>query len=148
MASVAEKQAEIVERFNAIPDWEHRYREIIQLGKRLPELPEALRTETYKVKGCQSQVWLAPQLQDGAVSFQADSDAAIVRGLVALLLEVYNGHPPAEILAADETFLDRIGLIEHLSQTRSNGLSAMIKQIKYYAFAYDTLLKRAGGGAP
>jgi cysteine desulfuration protein SufE len=141
--TVAEKQAEIIERFNAIADWEARYREIIALGKKLPPLPEELRTESNKVKGCQSQVWLAPKLENGCVHFQADSDAAIVRGLVALLLEVYSGHPPAEILAADETFVDRIGLIEHLSQTRSNGLSAMIKQIKYYALAYNAILNRA-----
>jgi cysteine desulfuration protein SufE len=142
--SIAELQDAIVERFNAIGDWESRYRAIIELGKQLPPLPEELRVDGNKVKGCQSQVWLCPKVDDGALIFQADSDAAIVKGLVALLLDVYNGHSPAEILAADESFIDRIGLIEHLSQTRSNGLSAMIKQIKYYALAYDAILKRAG----
>jgi cysteine desulfuration protein SufE len=88
-------------------------------------------------------VWFAPRIEERRLFFQADSDAAIVRGLVGLLLEVYNGQQPAEILAANETFLDRIGLIEHLSQTRSNGLSAMIKQIKYYALAYKSILERA-----
>jgi cysteine desulfuration protein SufE len=142
--SIAEKQAAITASFNAIEDWESRYRKIIQLGKAMPDMPEALKTESNKVKGCQSQVWLHAALDDGRIVFQADSDAAIVRGLIGLLLEVYSGQPPAEILAADETFIDEIGLIEHLSQTRSNGLSAMIKQIKYYALAYDALLKRAG----
>jgi cysteine desulfuration protein SufE len=140
--SIQEKQAEIVARFTAIEDWESRYREIIALGKQLPPMPEDLHTEANKVKGCQSQVWLSPRVEEGRIFFHADSDASIVRGLVALLVEVYNGHTPDEILAADETFLDRIGLIEHLSQTRSNGLSAMIKQIKYYALAYSAILKR------
>ena len=142
-SSIQEKQEAIVARFNAIDDWEHRYREIIALGKQLPALPEELRTESNKVKGCQSQVWFAPRIEERRLFFQADSDAAIVRGLVGLLLEVYNGQQPAEILAANETFLDRIGLIEHLSQTRSNGLSAMIKHIKYYALAYNSILERA-----
>lgn len=142
--SIQEKQDSITARFNAIEDWESRYREIIALGKQLPAMPEDLHTEANKVKGCQSQVWLSPRVEEGRIYFHADSDASIVRGLVALLVEVYNGHSPDEILAADETFLDRIGLIEHLSQTRSNGLSAMIKQIKYYALAYSAILKRAG----
>jgi len=142
--SIQEKQVSITARFNAIEDWESRYREIIALGKQLPDMPEDQHTEANKVKGCQSQVWLSPRVEEGRIYFHADSDAAIVRGLVALLVEVYNGHSPDEILAADETFLDRIGLIEHLSQTRSNGLSAMIKQIKYYALAYSAILKRAG----
>lgn len=142
-ATIQDKQREIVERFRAIGDWENRYREIIQTGKKLPDLPEELRTEDNKVKGCQSQVWLHAGLDNGDVVFQADSDAAIVRGLIALLLQVYNHQAPSEILASDETFLDDIGLIEHLSQTRSNGLSAMLKQIKYYALAYDALSKRA-----
>jgi len=143
MLSIEEKIDEIVGRFHAIGDWESRYREIIQLGKRLPPMPHELQTEENKVKGCQSQVWLSPRLEDGALHFWADSDAAIVRGLVALLVEVYNGHSPAEILASDPCFVDRLGLMEHLSQTRSNGLSAMLKQIKYYALAYDAILKRA-----
>ncbi len=141
---MAVQQEAIVQRFNAIGDWESRYRAIIDLGKQLPPLPEELRIDSNKVKGCQSQVWLSPKVENGLLAFQADSDAAIVKGLVALLLDVYNGHTPAEILEADESFLDRIGLIEHLSQTRSNGLSAMIKQIKYYALAYDAILKRPG----
>lgn len=141
---MAVQQEAIVQRFNAIGDWESRYRAIIDLGKQLPPFPEELRIDGNKVKGCQSQVWLSPKVENGLLAFQADSDAAIVKGLVALLLDVYNGHTPAEILEADESFLDRIGLIEHLSQTRSNGLSAMIKQIKYYALAYDAILKRPG----
>ena len=141
--TIGDRQRAIVERFNAIGDWENRYREIIQKGKALPDLPEELRTEENKVKGCQSQVWLHANLDDGTVKFQADSDASIVRGLIALLLEVFDEQPPSEILAADTTFIDDIGLIEHLSQTRSNGLSAMLKQIKYYALAYDAVLKRA-----
>ncbi|MBI1318550.1 MAG: SufE family protein [Candidatus Hydrogenedens sp.] len=142
--SIAEKQADITASFQAIDDWESRYRKIIQLGKALPDMPEERKTEDNKVKGCQSQVWLHAALENGRLVFQADSDAAIVRGLIALLLEVYSGQTPAEILAADQTFIDDIGLIEHLSQTRSNGLSAMIKQIKYYALAYDAVIKRSG----
>jgi len=141
--TILDRQRAIVERFNAIGDWESRYREIIARGKALPDLPDELRKDENKVKGCQSQVWLHADLEDGTLAFQADSDAAIVRGLIALLLEVFDHQPPAEILTADTTFIDDIGLIEHLSQTRSNGLSAMLKQIKYYALAYDAVLKRA-----
>lgn len=128
--------------FQAIDDWQERYRKIIDLGKRLEPLPEAYRNDEYKVKGCQSQVWLRADLRDGRVAFQGDSDASIVRGLVALLLDVYSGRTPQEIITSKEGFLDEMGLMQHLSQTRSNGLSAMLKQMKYYAVAYSALVGR------
>jgi cysteine desulfuration protein SufE len=141
--TVAEKQHAVVEEFAAIDDWQDRYRRIIDMGKKLPAFPEEYRNEDHKVKGCQSQVWLHADLADGAVQFQADSDAAIVRGLIALLLEVYSGRAPQEIVASKDTFLDEMGLMENLSQTRSNGLSAMLKQMKYYAVAYSALAGRS-----
>lgn len=131
--SIEEKQAEIVEEFLAIPDWRDRYRHIIETSRTLPDLPEELRSDNIKVKGCQSQVWLHASMDNGKVVFQADSDAAIVKGLVAIVVRVFSGHTPDEILAAGVDFVDRIGLSEHLSQSRANGLSAMLRQIKLYA---------------
>lgn len=137
--TVADKQAEIVTRFKAISEWEDRYREIIQLGRALPSFPEEHRVEKNKVRGCQSQVWMHASYDAGVVSYVADSDASIVRGLVALVLHVYSGHPPDEIIATPPTFIDELGLSQHLSQSRANGLSAMIKQIKLYALALKTV---------
>lgn len=131
--SIAEKQAEIVDEFLAISDWRDRYRHIIETSRTLEDLPEELRTDNIKVKGCQSQVWLHASLHDGKVIFRADSDAAIVKGLVAIVVRVFSGHTPDEILAAGVDFVDKIGLSEHLSQSRANGLSAMLRQIKLYA---------------
>jgi cysteine desulfuration protein SufE len=133
--AIRDKEQEIVEEFQSLSNWRDRYRRIIELGRDLPELPEEFRVDKFKVKGCQSQVWLHPRLEDGNVYFDADSDAAIVRGLIAIILHVYSGHPPDAILAAEPEFIDDIGLSEHLSQTRSNGLSAMLKQLRMYAFA-------------
>lgn len=142
VASIADKQREIVEEFASIADWRDRYRHIINLGRELPELPEDMRVDRFKVKGCQSQVWLHPSLEDGLVVFRADSDAAIVKGLVALVLRVFSGHTPDEILGSKPDFVDQIGLSEHLSQTRANGLSAMLKQIQMYAFAMKAMAAR------
>ncbi len=139
---IAEKQQTIVSEFQELDDWQDRYRKIISLGKRLEPLPEEHRTDKNKVKGCQSQVWLHAGLDGGRVHFVADSDAAIVRGLIALLLQVYNDHSPDEIIAAEPTFINEIGLVEHLTQQRSNGLSAMIKQLKFYAIAFKSLQDR------
>lgn len=142
-STIAEKQAEIVGEFAAIEDWRDRYRHIIELGRQLPDLPEELRNDKFKVKGCQSQVWLLPSLEDGKVVYRADSDAAIVKGLVAIVLRVFSGHSPDEILASKPDFVDQIGLSEHLSQTRANGLSAMLKQIQMYALAMKAVAARA-----
>lgn len=137
--SIEEKQAEIVQEFSAIADWRDRYRHIIDLGRALPELPEELRDDKFKVKGCQSQVWLHASMEDGKIVYRADSDAAIVKGLVALAVRVFSGHTPDEIVSAKPDFVDQIGLSEHLSATRANGLSAMLKQIRMYAVAMKAM---------
>lgn len=138
-STIADKQQEVIDEFDAISDWRNRYRHIIQLGREMPSLPEEKRDDRFRVKGCQSQVWLIPRLEDGKVVFEADSDAAIVKGLIAIVLRVYSGHPPDDILASDIRFVDQIGLSEHLSQTRANGLSAMLKQIRMYALAMKAM---------
>lgn len=142
MMTIEQRQADLVDRFQAITDWEDRYREIIQLGRKLPDFPDELRTDSNKVKGCQSQVWMHAALDDGKVVFHADSDASIVRGLIAILVELYSGQPPEAIMAAPPSFIDELGLGSHLSQNRANGLSAMIKQMKLYATAFNALAQR------
>lgn len=132
---------EIVRQFQALPDWEARYRLVIDLGKALPALPEALRTEEVKVKGCQSQVWLHASLDGDRVIFQADSDALIVKGLVALLVRVYSGVTPQDILSFPPEFLKQLGFEGNLTPSRANGLHSMLKQIRNYAVAFDYLLK-------
>ncbi len=134
-----EVQKEIVEEFEFLPDWEERYGEIIRLGKKLPGYPEEYRDEKYKVKGCQSQVWLHPEFKDGKIYFDADSDAMIVKGLIALLMRVYNERTPQEILDNPPDFLTDIGIDNHLSPTRKNGLGAMMKQIQMYAVAFKSM---------
>jgi len=131
--SIQQTQERIVREFNLFQDWTDRYEHIINLGKKLPPLDEQYRTEDNKVHGCQSQVWLHAEGQDGIVRFQADSDALIVKGLIALLLRVYNGRTPAEIILTEPAFITQIGLDRHLSPTRANGLGAMLKKIKRYA---------------
>lgn len=137
--SVADRQQELVDRFNAIEDWEDRYREIIRFGRELPELPPELRVEKNKVKGCQSQVWMHAELEDGRVMYRADSDAAIVRGLIAILVKLYSDQPPQVVLESPPDFVDALGLSSRLSQNRANGLAAMIKQMKLYAAAFQAL---------
>lgn len=143
--SIADNQAEIVELFGMLDDWQDRYRMIIELGRELTGLTEAQKTDVNKVKGCQSQVWLISKLDDqGHLHLEADSDAAIVRGLIAILLKVFSGQTPAAILAARPQFIDDIGLSKHLSQNRANGLSAMIKKIQGHAqLAHETWQARA-----
>ena len=137
---INETQDEIVEEFSGLANWEQRYKKIIDLGKALPELDEQFKTEELKVKGCQSQVWIHASLSDdNRVIYQADSDALIVRGLVALLMKVYSGATPDEILSTEPVFIGEIGLQSHLSPSRTNGLMSMIKQIKYYAAAFKAL---------
>lgn len=145
---IASKQAAIVAEFEQLPDWEARYQRIIERGKAMPAMPEAMKTEKNKVKGCQSTVWLHAELDGDKVRFYGDSDAVIVRGLVALALEVYSGETPQAILATPPDFIAKTGLGSHLSQTRANGLAAMIKQIKHYALAFDLLLRQRAAAKP
>lgn len=138
---MTERTNQIKQRFLQFADWEDRYKELIQLGRSLPPFPEDKREEKYKVKGCQSQVWLVPEFKDGRVYFHADSDAVLVKGIVGLLTSVYSDATPAEILATKPDFLKEVGITEHLSMNRSNGLAAMMKQIQMYALVYQSLNK-------
>lgn len=140
--SIELKAQEMVAQFAKVADWEQKYEKLIELGKAWPGIPEDLKTEDLKVKGCQSQVWIKAELKDGKVFFQGDSDAIIVRGLVALVLSVYSGQTPSEIMRYDASFLKEIGLDSGLSPSRTNGLYSMIKQIKYYATAFAYLLSK------
>lgn len=140
MKSIADKQQEVVAKFAKFSDWEGRYQEIIKIGKDLTPMAEEHKCEKNRVKGCQSQVWLHAELKDGLVYYQADSDAMIVRGLAAILLSIYSGHSPQEIMQASSEFLSEIGLTSHLSQSRANGLASMVKQFKNYAIAFSLLV--------
>lgn len=133
--SVSEVQHELIEDFQFFDDWMDRYRYIIDLGKRLPEFPEEWMVDDYKVEGCQSQVWLKPELADGRLRLHAVSDAAIVSGLIAIILKVYSDRTPDEILATPPEFIKGIGLDEHLSPSRTNGLHSMLKTIFAHAKA-------------
>jgi cysteine desulfuration protein SufE len=136
---MTERVNQIKQRLGQYSDWEDRYKELIQLGKSLQNYPEDKRDEKYKVKGCQSQVWLYPELKDGRVYFFGDSDAVLVKGIVGLLLSVYSDATPDEILSTKPEFLKEVGITEHLSMNRSNGLAAMMKQIQMYALVYKSL---------
>jgi len=139
--TINEKQDEIIEEFSAFDDWMDKYSLLIEMGNEMNSFDEAHRKDQNLIEGCQSKVWLHAELNDGKIEFQGDSDAIIVKGIVALLLRVLSGHTPDEILDADLYFIDKIGLKEHLSPTRSNGLVAMIKQIKAYALAFKVKQK-------
>jgi cysteine desulfuration protein SufE len=134
--SILTDMARLVDEFQALPDWESRYKRIIALAKELQPMPEHLKTDANQVRGCSSTVWLHAELKDGNVVFLADSDAVLVRGLVALLLKVYSGHPASEILKAPPDFIEELGLNVNLSPNRANGLTAMVKQIMIYAAAF------------
>ncbi len=134
--TLKEKEDEIIEAFDAFDDWMDRYQYLVELGNALPPLPESDKTDQNLIDGCQSRVWIVADYTDGRITFRGESDAIIVKGIVALLVRVLSGCTPDEILAADLHFLDRIGLKEHLSPTRSNGLLAMMKQMKMYALAF------------
>ena len=137
MASINETQDEIIAEFSDFDDWMDRYQLLIDMGNEQEPLPEKYKTEQNLIEGCQSRVWLqADATPEGTILFQAASDALTVKGIVALLIKVLSGHTPDEILAADLYFIDRIGLKEHLSPTRSNGLLAMVKQMRLYALAF------------
>ena len=135
--TINEIQDEVIEEFEDFTDWMDRYQMLIDLGNELGALDEKYKTEQNLIDGCQSRVWLQCDLVDGKLVFTAESDALIVKGIIALLIRVISGHTPQEILDADLYFIDRIGLKEHLSPTRSNGLLAMVQQIKAYALAYS-----------
>ncbi|NCT16906.1 MAG: Fe-S metabolism protein SufE [Flavobacteriaceae bacterium CG_4_8_14_3_um_filter_34_10] len=131
-------QEEIIEEFAFFDDWMQRYEHMIAIGKSMPIIEEKNKTEDYLIKGCQSKVWVYPEIKDGKVVFTADSDAIITKGIVAILLRVFSNQTPDDILQADTKFIDEIGLKEHLSPTRANGLVSMIKQLKMYALAYKS----------
>lgn len=134
--TIKEAQDEVIEEFSDFTDWMDKYQMLIDLGNDLEVLDEKYKNDTNLIDGCQSRVWVQCDYEDGKLVFTADSDALIVKGIIALLIQVLSGHTPTEILDADLYFIDKIGLREHLSPTRSNGLLAMIKQIKAYALAY------------
>lgn len=136
MATINEVQDEIIEEFSLFDDWMDRYALLIELGNSLDKLDDKYKIENNLIEGCQSRVWLQADLIDGKVVFKAESDAVIVKGIIALLIKVLSGRTPDEIINADLYFVERIGLKEHLSPTRSNGLVSMIKQIRFYAMAY------------
>lgn len=140
--SINNIQDEIIDDFTGIVDWMDRYGMIIDLGNSLPPINEKLKTPDHLIEGCQSRVWLNAEEKDGKVYFTADSDAIIVKGIIALLIKVLNGHTPQQILDSELYFIDRIGLSENLSPTRSNGLVAMVKQMRNYALAYSLLDKK------
>ena len=135
--SIKEKQQELIDDFAFLSDWEQKYEYIINLGKELKGLPEEKKNEDILIKGCQCQVWLDAELRDGKIFFLADSDGILPKGIISLLVGVYSGHTAEEILAADFDFISKIGLQEFLSPSRANGLASMIKQIKFYAVAYQ-----------
>ena len=134
--TIHETEDEIVDEFSLFDSWEDKYEYIIDLGKKLKTLEPEFKTEENKIKGCQSQVWLVANENDGRIYFKADSDAVIVKGLVSMLIRVLSGHKPDEIINAKLDFINKIGMTTHLAQTRSNGLLSMVKQMKNYALAY------------
>jgi cysteine desulfuration protein SufE len=136
--TIAEKEEEIINEFTLFDDWMDKYNYIIDLGKSLPMIDEKLKTESNLIKGCQSRVWLSAEYDGKVINFTGDSDAVITKGIANLLVRTLSGHTPDEILEADMGFVDKIGLKEHLSPTRSNGLVSMIKQMKIYALVYKT----------
>ena len=138
--SIRQKQDEIVSEFALFDDWLQKYEYMIVLGKSLPLISENNKTDDNIIKGCQSKVWLHAELIKEKINFTADSDAIITKGIIAILLRVFSGHHPTEIIESDTEFIDKIGLKEHLSPTRANGLVSMIKQLKMYAIAFKTQL--------
>ena len=134
--NIQERAQALITTFSTIEDWEDRYREIIQRGKNMAEMDDQFKVDENIVKGCQSRVWLVPSFEDGRIHFSADSDAAIVRGIVSILMEIYSGSEPDEILSFKPDFIDDLGLRQHLSMSRANGLNSMVKKITIYAMAF------------
>ena len=137
MESIQEKQNKIIDEFNFFQDWSEKYQYLIDLGKSLPDYDQNNKIDSNLINGCQSKVWLNSSFNNNIVIFEADSDAIISKGIISLLIRVFSGHNPKEILEANIDFIEKIGLNSHLSQTRANGLLSMIKQIKIYALAYQ-----------
>ena len=140
METISEAQEEIVQEFSMFDDWMQRYEYMIELGKSLPMIDSQYKNEDYIIKGCQSKVWVHADLEDNKLVFTADSDAIITKGIIAILIRVFSHQHPDAILEANTDFIDKIGLKEHLSPTRANGLVSMIKQLKMYAIAFKTQL--------
>lgn len=138
MKSIPEIQEEIIDEFSLFDDWMQRYEYLIELGKSLPLIDEQYKIDENLIKGCQSKVWVRAEMSNGKVIFTADSDALITKGIIALMVRALSGQKPEDIVKADMGFVDEIGLKEHLSPTRANGLVSMIKQLKMYALAYQT----------
>ncbi len=136
--TIKQTEEEIIEDFSLFDTWEEKYEYIIDLGKKLPALEDKYKVADNIIKGCQSTVWLGTEFRAGKIFFKADSDAVIVKGLVSMLVSVLSGHKPEEILGAKLDFIREIGMMNHLAQTRSNGLLAMIKQMKNYALVYQS----------
>lgn len=134
--TIEQTEAIIVDEFSLFDSWDDKYEYIIDLGKKLAPLPDEFKTEENKVKGCQSTVWLTADYTDGKVYYRAESDAVIVKGLISMLIRVLSGHTPDEIMNAKMDFINKIGMTSHLAQTRSNGLLAMVRQMKHYALAF------------
>lgn len=140
MSTIQELEKEIAEEFSFFPEWTDKYEYIIEMGHKLKDFPKDKMTEEYRIKGCQSSVWLTAEMKDGKIYFNSDSDSSIVKGLASLMISVLSGRTPDEIINAKLDFINKIGLRQHLAPTRSNGLSAMIKQMKMYALAYKMKL--------
>lgn len=138
--TIEEIKADIVDEFSMFDNWEDRYQYMIDLGKTLPLIASEYKTDDHIIKGCQSKVWVHADMEDDKVAFTADSDAIITKGIIAILIRVFSNQHPTDIIEADTDFIDEIGLKEHLSPTRANGLVSMIKQLKMYAIAYQTQL--------
>jgi cysteine desulfuration protein SufE len=141
--TIDEKQNRIIRQFDLLGDWPERYKYIIKLGQKLEPIDEKHKVEENLVRGCQSQVWLITEFDGEKITFKADSDAAITKGLVALMVNFYSGESPDTILRTDPVFIKKIGMQQHLSPTRSNGLASMVKQMKIYAMAYKSKMSQA-----
>ena len=135
--TINEAQDELIEDFELFDDWDSKYEYIIDLGKQFPALKEQYKTEENIIRGCQSRVWLNAYMDGDLLKFEADSDAVITRGLIGMLVKVLSGHTPEEVASADLYFMERVGLHQHLAQTRSNGLASMLKQMRAYGIAYQ-----------
>ncbi len=135
--TITESVNQLIHEFNQFDDWMDKYNYLIDMGKSIPLIDETQKTDSNLIVGCQSRVWLASEYSNGIITFTADSDAVITKGIANLLIRVFSGHTPSEIIESETTFLDLLGLKEHLSPTRSNGLLSMVKQIKMYAYAYQ-----------
>ena len=141
--TISESINQLINEFNQFDDWMDKYNYLIEMGRSVPLIDETQKTDANLIVGCQSRVWLSSEYKDGLIYFTADSDAVITKGIAYLLIRVFSGHTPSEIVEAHTNFLDQIGLKEHLSPTRSNGLLSMVKQIKLYAFAYQVKEKNS-----